>query len=358
MKKLSVTLGIILALLFLISFITPFCDFYTDFIYPVINNTLGSVTGIIPFALGEIIMYLAAIYLITVPVLLCFRLFIKKAGFRKFLSKYIAVFITALLVFLNIYMFNWFIPFRSSVIKVGERTSFTTLELASVRNMLVNKINELSKEVGRQEDGHIIYDYEYADIIKAMQAKASDYPRLKGHYSPCKIAMCSDFLEWMGIGGYTYPYTMEPTIQKYIGKIYLPTLISHELSHHKGYYRENEANFLSLLSLADSDNYFLQYCAYIEMYYWLESAFMENYEEGNPIYEEAPFLEKQVWTDIITAQNEANDYYEENVNQAAKETFQEVSEDIADKGWEIQGDILQENTYDGVVLMLLQYYLE
>ena len=34
----------------------------------------------------------------------------------------------------------------------------------------------------------------------------------------------------------------------------------------------------------------------------------------------------------------------------------EVISDTATQGWRIQGEILQENSYDGVVLLMLQYY--
>ena len=33
-----------------------------------------------------------------------------------------------------------------------------------------------------------------------------------------------------------------------------------------------------------------------------------------------------------------------------------IIHDTADKGWEVQEDILEDNSYDGVVLLLLQYY--
>ena len=39
-------------------------------------------------------------------------------------------------------------------------------------------------------------------------------------------------------------------------------------------------------------------------------------------------------------------------------SFQGVSGEIADKGWEMQGEVLGENTYSGITLMLLQYYVE
>mgnify|MGYP003299411965 CR=1 FL=1 len=50
--------------------------------------------------------------------------------------------------------------------------------------------------------------------------------------------------------------------------------------------------------------------------------------------------------------------YENDVNPAVEETFKEASGEIAGSGWEIQADILQENIYSGLNLMLLQYYVE
>jgi hypothetical protein len=35
-----------------------------------------------------------------------------------------------------------------------------------------------------------------------------------------------------------------------------------------------------------------------------------------------------------------------------------VIEEVSDTGWEVQGDILKENSYDGVTLLWLQYFDE
>ena len=55
---------------------------------------------------------------------------------------------------------------------------------------------------------------------------------------------------------------------------------------------------------------------------------------------------------------ESMDCYEENVDKEKEANFQGVSGEIADKGWEMQGEVLGENTYSGITLMLLQYYVE
>ena len=44
-----------------------------------------------------------------------------------------------------------------------------------------------------------------------------------------------------------------------------------------------------------------------------------------------------------------------NINRK-KNNIAEIIEETADVGWETQSEILQENTYDGVTLLLLQHF--
>lgn len=359
MKKTCIILITILSILIIFSFSTPFCNFYADNIYGYLNLVTGTITGFIPFALGEIIMYLGAILLLLLPILYIVRLFCKAKKYRRFLRKYTYGIIVTLLVFLIVYCVNWLIPFRCDALRVTEDTNntFTDEELVYVRNLIVNRINELSYEIERDETGHLIYDYSEEDIFEAMRKSSSDYPRLTGHYSPAKTALCSDFLEWMGIGGYNYVYTMEPTINRYLYPLYRPVLYAHELSHHKGYYKENEAEFLSFVTLSESENTFLQYCAYIDVYYWINREFTKNYDENQELFTSSPKLNELVRFDINNSNTEGEAYYEANVNKWLEERFSETSDEIASEGWEIQGEILKTNTYSGVTLMVLQYYL-
>ena len=74
-------------------------------------------------------------------------------------------------------------------------------------------------------------------------------------------------------------------------------------------------------------------------------------------YDQYPQLSKQFYIDYEYAQNQVDKLYEESVSPVLEETFSEVSAEVADVGWEIQGDILKENTYSGLSLMLLRYFV-
>lgn len=354
-----------------------FRNFYSDKLYVHINGIIGRLTSPVPVAVGEIIMYVvAALAFLWIVLLLIFLFMQKKTSYRHFVTDFSRRMLLLFVFTIFVYTVNWFIPFRSDLIKVSdnERTEFSFDELAMVYTEIVENMNELATLVPRDENGSIIYDYSTEDIAGAMANLCDVYPRLKGHYSEPKEAMCSAFLDWMNIGGYNYIYTMEPTYNRYVNELYKPALLAHEYAHHKGYYKENEGEFLGCISLVSQDNPLLKYSGYYEMFRFVSDEFnkkfadifVSSYGELSmdtiDLYKELraryPEVSKQVVQDIDESYRRAEALYESEVSSKLEETFSETTGKIADKGWEIQGEVLKENTYDGLTLMLLQYYID
>lgn len=410
----------------LVAFSRSFCDFYTKHIYHHIANVISRVTGILPFNLGEIMMYLVMIMavimivaLLALLIVLLVRrlaavynkksigLFYKK--FRHCVAVYMKVILATLVVTALIYTLNWFIPFRGSGAQVvadmnveataennagandnispeataGESTKanenvsgdngvdtsdereYTTEDLFSLRAILINNINSLAEQVDRDENGYIKQEEDmYEEVVKAMEGLSDIYPILDGYYPKVKLAYCSDILDFMGIGGYTYPYTMEVTINKYTTYMDYGPLVAHEMAHHKGFYTERDANFISFLAGTNSDSRLLAYSAYR---YILSYVTDECYTAANEMYDKDPegtleFLNKQPELSArvkLDDQHNIEKYqknYEANVNKALEENVSRAAESVADVGWDTQADFLEEKNYDGVVLMLLKYY--
>ena len=65
-------------LLALAAFITPFCDWYTNALYPYLCDGISHITGTVPFAVGEIIMYLGAVSLLCGILFLILLVFKRK----------------------------------------------------------------------------------------------------------------------------------------------------------------------------------------------------------------------------------------------------------------------------------------
>ena len=394
----------------LVAFSRSFCDFYTKHIYHHIANVISRVTGILPFNLGEIMMYLVMIMavimivaLLALLIVLLVRrlaavynkksigLFYKK--FRHCVAVYMKVILATLVVTALIYTLNWFIPFRGSGAQVvadmnveataGERTKanenvsgdngvdtsdereYTTEDLFSLRAILINNINSLAEQVDRDENGYIKQDEDmYEEVVKAMEGLSDIYPILDGYYPKVKLAYCSDILDFMGIGGYTYPYTMEVTINKYTTYMDYGPLVAHEMAHHKGFYTERDANFIAFLAGTNSDSGLLAYSSYR---YILGYVTDECYNTANEMYDKDPegtleYLNKQPKLSALVElddQHNTEEYqenYEANVNKALEENVSQAAESVADVGWDTQADLLEEKNYGGVVLMLLKYY--
>lgn len=380
-KKIPLYWKIIILLVFItiilntIAFSKKFCDWYSDYIYPLLNSFIGTLTSWCPFAIGEIIMYIGALMVIILlisAILFCFLS--KKPGYQKYMSIYSKVCLFTIVCFLFSYTINWFIPFRGNVLQVSNNTrcEYTLEEVEYVRNMIVLDLNNVALEAKRDAEGNLVYDYNQQEIAALMSSRADTYSRLSGHYSNLKPALCSSFLHWMHIGGYNYIYTMEPTYNIFCDELYMPTLYCHELCHHKGYYLENEAEFLSTIILSESDNPIFRYSAYVEMYGYMNDAYLtalfDAYTTDGELTEDEliciyatlenqPQLSQLVYDDLNYAYTKKQEKYEENKNEFLEENFQPISEEVADTGWEVQGNILKENTYDGITLMLLQYYI-
>lgn len=349
----------------LMSFIRPWADFYTDHIYIFVREPLTRLTEKIQFPLGEILMYLGAFIIALAAVLLILLIFLHgKRRYRSFVSVYFRSLVIIILTMLLIYSLQWLTPYKSSVLgdpSPSER-SYTAAELRIIYLYVIDHLNEECRNVPRDENGKVIYDPKEVTEEKAgiaMNGISDEFPRLRGHYPSIKTALCSDVLEWMWIGGYTYPYTMEMTYNRYTDRFYFPTLYTHESSHHMGYYKEHEANFLAYLACVTSDDPVLRYSGYYNILYYIDDDYYEAClaSGAEDMYwndiEEHP-IDPQVISDVIDASLEADEAYQS--EEHPLEDFADEATEISEVGWDTQAQILQEYNYDGVVLLLLKYY--
>lgn len=398
-RKILLTLLLLCAAGNLAGCIPAFCDWYTDHIYCLIEGGISRLTAPVPVAVGELLMYLGVLLVLLAVLFLILLLFLrKKAGYRRFCRGYYKTFLMTLICVVFVYTFFWVIPFRGTVLGQGDpgkRTSFTFEEIRALTVYAANGVNAAAEEIEITADGKVDFPTESGimpKIAAAMQGLSGDFPRLNGYYPPVKTALCSDILERMGIGGYNYIYTMEPTRNKYLTPTYLPILDAHELSHHKGYYKENEANFLSELALSQSDDPFLRFSGFWDMYQYVFDGYltaqdelltnmeaegrlqlpafrdgmtkeeymataMERYRILVEICGEEPQLSERAGQIMDSAYQIEREVYNEDSHPIDEmPAVQEVIQETADTGWETQGNILQENSYDGVTLLLLQYF--
>ncbi len=375
LKKIKLKIGMywcymsaVVSLIIIFSLLTlseRFCDFYSDTVYVIIADIGAHITSPIPFPLGEVLMYIFAILSLVFFIVILTLPFLAKKGKSRIAIPVIKAYAAVMAFILLIYILNWVIPFRSTclIVKENPKGSYSLDELEKLREYAVNGLNNAALKAERNENGELSADPDFQESVKdAMVGLSDEYVRLRGYYPDVKEALCSDFLWWMDIGGFTYPYTMEITCNRYCSYLYNPVLYAHEQAHHKGYYKENEAEFLSIIACTQSNEVFLNYSGWLEMYGYVNNAYISNLyrvltkEEAEARYKNSLSLSDKVVQDIKKAREDSEKRYEEQVSSFAEQYLKSISEKSAETGWNVQENILGEMSYDGVVKLLLDYY--
>lgn len=355
----------LIAALNLATLFPGFADWYAAHAYPVLTLPLSRLSDLSSLPVGELVMYGGIAALLVGFVLAVLVLFLHRhRAFAQAVGVYWKSVLAVVLVAGLLFTLNWAIPFRAAPLRAvyGSGTGASLEQLEALRNRIVTGLDQAASECPRDESGQIVPgDGLDARVTAALDGAGKEFARLEGYYPAPKAAICSDVLEWMGIGGYTYPYTQEVTYNRHVSRLYYPVLCAHELVHHKGYYMEDDAEFLSFLALSRSDDALLRYSAYEHMYYYVEQAYEARLvdelgkEAARTRYEAQPQVSARVRDDVAYDEQERERRYESSVNGVLEGLFAQPARDVSHAGWDAQAQILQDNAYDGVVGLLLAY---
>lgn len=339
-SKWYITLGgilLVMTLLLQVSArtVSGFATWHAHHIYPVLVGIFGRISGIFPLSVVEMCLYL--LIFISIVYVVCF--------FReplRLISR--TVFLAGLLLFsytvhcgVNYYA----VPFSSYA---GLETGLHTKEeLEALCRFLVEKVNEnvttqayRDQKTEWREEG-----------IRAMGRAAEQYDCLGGYYPEPKEVACSYILSVQQLCGIYSPFTIEANFNGDMPDYNIPHTICHELSHLKGFMREDEANFIGYFACVSSENQAFRYSGYLMGWVYagnaLAKADMETYMELRQQLD--PQAEKD-----LQENNRFWDRYEGKVAEAANQwndTYLKMND---------QTDGVQ--SYGRVVDLMLAYYEE
>lgn len=236
--------------------------YYSQGIYPVLAKVSRFIFGWIPFSIGDIFYLLLIILFIRWLVINIKR--ITKRPVRLFIElaagASIVYFVFNILWGLNYYR----VPLYQTL---NLDRDYTTEELIATTQRLIQKSNELHRELGYKDSVKIDLPYSQQEIFKMSVAGyknlEKEYPAL--HYSPKSIKKSgwSLGLTYMGYSGYYNPLTGEAQVNNLIKTYKFPVVACHEEAHQIGYAAENEANFIATLATLYNDDPYIKYSGYI-----------------------------------------------------------------------------------------------
>lgn len=259
----------------LLLFFPQLADFINKYISPFVRAPLAWLTGWIPFSLAEYLLLLIPVILIAIV----------SYGIKHYADTWRSIGIFCLMVcsvaayVFSAFTIGFFPAYKGSRldVKMGlDKREVSAEELRDTAVILSEKLSAELENIVYTEDGSSVMPYGYGEMgDKLMDAYAkacSKYDFIQPLNSNIKRIMLSEPMTYTHISGvYTF-FTGEANLNTNFPDYTLPYTAAHEFAHQRGIAREDEANFVAFLVCIESDDAYIRYCAYLNLYEYVANA--------------------------------------------------------------------------------------
>ena len=240
--------------------VSGMATWYAHHVYPVLVRVIGGFFGFFPFSVVEKALY----FLVFGMILYVYRFWREP---RRVLAR--MVFLTGVLFFL--YTCNCGVNYYAASfaeyagMEVG---TYSEEELKKLCEFLTKKVNETVVR-----DRYIEYRWAWKEeSVRAMKRRGEEFAVLGGFYPEPKEVGISSILSAQQLCGIYSPFTIEANYNKYMPSYNIPHTMCHELSHLKGFMREDEANFIGYLACVGSERQAFRYSGYLTGWVYASNA--------------------------------------------------------------------------------------
>lgn len=342
--------------------VNGFADWYSRNIYPFWIETLGRTNSLFHFSVLEFIVLIMSGYIVFNIFRFALHMVIKKqedindCNARK--HRYFGVVIklslkSVLLVSLLILIFmlnagiNYYRNTLSEYLDMNQQEYFVD-DVQRLSMKLTKDVNQLSNVIERNAQGIFTLDIKVQErAVKVMNGVGKKNNILAGYYPNPKPLLFSWILSYEHISGIFTPFTMEANYNKDIVPYNIPFTICHELSHTKGFMREDEANFIAYLACISSEDPEFQYSGTLMA--WIYSTNLLYRIDAKAYNEVRNHLNQDVLLDLKENRLFWDKY---------KGVVSKLSKKVNNTYLNANGQSDGVNSYDKMVDLLMAYYLE
>ena len=316
-----------LALILLIIAIcsASFANGYNSTVGAAVRAVLAHLTSWLPFSLAELLLYTTPILLVLI-VIYAYRY---RCRSWKSTLIFLASVLAAFSIFFSLFVFGFGIGYHTDPLdkRLGLATdSITAEDLYDTAIWLADEVNKSANGVSFGEDRFSIMPYDRDEmcerLIAAYEGVCDRYDFVQRLNSSIKPVLASEVMSHMHITGVYSFFTGEANLNVNFPDYTLPYTAAHELAHQRGIARENEANFIAFLVTAESDDAYIRYSGYLNLFEYVSNAL---YRVDRELYRSAiRKLEPRV-IDEMRAYSDFFDAYRDsaisNVSGAVNDTY-------------------------------------
>lgn len=267
---------------------SAFANAYSHYVYRVLSLGIGSVTGLLPFSVVELLLYATILF-----VLFDFVKQLRRAihaftarPLRHFLGHLFLILSTLLVLYVFLCGINYHRTSFSqeaglSVTLDEHGTVYDEADLIALCDYLITEINATKAQLDVPFIGQTTETPKPSAAWlwhagrtgqRAMEKLGQRYSRLSGHYPFPKPILNTWLLSVQQTTGVYSPFTVEANYNRDIAYYDIPFTICHELSHLRGYMQEEEANFIGVLATIGADDLYFNYSGYVSAWVYTGNA--------------------------------------------------------------------------------------
>lgn len=270
-------IGGVSALLYLTFVLSEdFSDFFNRYISSAVRAVFAYTTGWIPFSFAEYALLLSPLLIAAAAIY----------GTKKYADTwhdvfiYCATLLSVIALIFSVFVMGFAPAYRGATLdrKLGiDRVEVSAEELYDTALILAEKVNgERQRVIYDSSTDFSVMPYGLGamndKLIEAFDGICDEYAFVQRLDSNVKPVMLSELMSYTHITGvYTF-FTGEANINVAFPDYTIPFTAAHELSHQRGIAREDEANFMAFLVCKSSDDAYIRYSAYLNLFEYVSAA--------------------------------------------------------------------------------------
>ena len=319
-------IAVLALLIYLIARLSPaFADFFNQNVSEIFRRTLAFFSSAVPFSLGEALILLLPVgFGLTVWYAAKYRCDTWRSTWS-----FVGILLAVLSMILSMFVFTFATGYHGRTLdqKLGlAQKEVSAEELYQTARILAEKINEEHANVAYGADGFSVMPYSLSEmndkLLNAYDGFCAEHAFIDHFDTRLKPVMLSELMNYTHITGVYSYFTGEANIDVAFPDYTIPYTAAHELAHQRGIAREDEANMVAFLVCMQSDDAYIRYCAYLNMYEYVANAL---YRANPDLYSKArATLNADVRSEMIAYSNFFSKYQNStasSVSGAVNDTF-------------------------------------
>ncbi len=242
-------------------------DFFTKTVGAATRTLLGYASAPFPFSLAE--MLLLGLPLWVALAVFVARRYLKRGGSALRAIAFCLSFLP-LLYSLFVFMlgFGYLSTPLSEKLSLEKKESVSAQELYEAGRYFAAEAEKELEGVTFSENGESVMPFSHREMNKALRRAYRSLSEKYGFISvpaPTKAVLLSKPMAYTGITGVYSFFTGESNLCTYYPDFSTVYTASHEMAHAAGIAREDEANFIAFLTLAEAEEPYFRYSAHLNL---------------------------------------------------------------------------------------------